>query len=208
MSTESPSLAKAEETTTRKGLRRISIIAALLSAFITMHCTLMTTQFLSARIPTATIKNVGHYKSGYQVELQNGDQAEIPYEVLIKDGKWIKLREGDIVEKQADSPVYVLNGVAVTDRNWLLRAYVRPPELEITLGIYLLLGASYAVLYRRSPIGDVFRERSFVMPASIRNLFTAFLAMITTWLTVAVIMLVVFGCLMGSLQGFVRAIRS
>jgi hypothetical protein len=189
-------------------LRALCIAATFFSAFFAAHGVLMTGQFLNDEIPAGTIEAItGHTKAGPKLRLDSGREAVFSSQVLFQQAKAIELKPGDRVEKRRDSFVYLVNGTALTDLNWILSNWLLPVRLLVPLGAYVIAGTIYVLAYKRTPLGDCFwadadpkrPHRPHTRPGMIA-------AMLVAWLVVFGLVTTVFGCMSGCLFGIGKAI--
>src|SRR5215204_4965467 len=111
----------------RRVLRGIYSVAMLFSAFSAAHSVLITGQCLNDEIPAGRIHAIiGHSKMGPRLRLDNGHEAVFWSQVLYRQAEPVKLKIGDQVEKQRDSFVYTVNGIALTDMRWGLANLLLP----------------------------------------------------------------------------------
>jgi hypothetical protein len=204
----SPREKLAIEALNRYALRGVCVFFAFFAIELAVLGVEITALILVDNIPAGVVQSISEGKHGYLLQFDSGREANIPYRALSQKRKRINLAVGDRVEKKPDSATYFINGRAVTDRRWLLREILMPTGLLVLLGIYLLLGGVYAVKYRRSPIGDLFRaEDTTIPPPSPIRVAGAFCALVCTWLALALPIAFFFGCFAASVVGLLRPLR-
>ena len=103
-----------------------------------------------------------------------------------------------VAEEESDFDAEEQNGVLniVFDEPW--------PAFFVA---YLLFGVPYVLLYRRTPVGDALRQQRDRPAATIASLFKAFGMLIVSWISVAFLWVIFFGCVTSVLRGIGSAMR-
>jgi hypothetical protein len=113
------------------------------------------------------------------------------------------------VEKRRDSADYFVNGRAVADSRWLLRTFLMPTELQVLLGLYLICGSIYVVLYRRSPLADLLRARATAVPAATpHRLLAGMCGLVVPWLLLVVAATILLSCVTAGFSGLVKLLHA
>jgi hypothetical protein len=183
---------------TRWVLRATCVVATFYSASFASHGLLMTGQILSDEFPSGKVQSIeGHTKTGTRVRLESG--REIVFSNLVP----VRIAVGDHIAKRRESAAYVVNGTPRTDVRWLLREWLLPMRVTIPLVAYLIAGTTYALKYRRTPLGDcAWSDTDPQRPRRPRTRRGLVAAVALTWLLICLLETALLGgCAWGCLRG-------